>query len=119
MNSNEIEIPQNLADSAKQIEQFFLERGIKSWKLAGIQSRVLSDSDVEPKTGSQIGVWFNDETVWMYRGTLPIVIEFHPREGGFIGNPIIVSRCPSCEMSRIKSANPYAGKVKRWMILPA
>jgi hypothetical protein len=72
---------------------------------------------IEPKTGKQIGVWFENEEVWMYRGTLPVVIHFHPREGGFITEEMRVSRCPSCERGKIM-VQVGITKVKRWMILP-
>lgn len=77
----------------------------------------------ESKTNLEIGVWFEDQRCWMYKGTLPVVLQIEKREPTpFAGRVItsietIVSRCPACEASRIRTVHGF-GKVKRWLILP-
>lgn len=68
----------------------------------------------EPKSGLAVGVWFENPACWGYRGTLPVVIEFHPKTPLHMTERAVISRCPACEAGRL-SVN---GKVKRWLILP-
>lgn len=70
--------------------------------------------ETEPKSGNLVGVWFTDQTVWGYRGTLPVVIQF---ENPFITvAKMVVSRCPPCERKQL--INGGENKVLRWIILP-
>lgn len=67
----------------------------------------------EPKTGLEVGVWFEDSACLGYRGTLSVVIQFQKTTPEHMTEPMLVSRCPPCEVSSFPSR-----KIKRWMILP-
>lgn len=71
---------------------------------------------IEPRTGRETGVWFENQECWMYRGTLSVVIQFNKKTPEHMVEPMIVSRCPACEQGRLRVAH---GTVKRWLILPA
>lgn len=70
---------------------------------------------LEPKSGREVGVWFEDDSCWGYKGTLPVVMEvenlldlYTPRLRSFH-----VSRCPACSRSSYEHK-----RVVRWIILP-
>lgn len=68
----------------------------------------------EPKSGLAVGVWFEDDKCWRYKGSLPALIQFNRKTVEHMSEPYVVSRCPACEWGRLM-AN---GTIKRWMILP-
>lgn len=72
---------------------------------------------IEPKSLLPVGVWFGDAFCWAYRGTLPVLLQFHPKTAEHVPtmSDYVVSRCPSCESMRLRSQH---GRIKRWMILP-
>lgn len=71
----------------------------------------------EPKTGRPVGVWFENQECWMYRGKLPVVIQFGKTTPEHVTEPMKISRCPTCE--RTVLAREYPGRmVRRWMIVP-
>lgn len=71
---------------------------------------------LEPRTGKPVGVWFENRECWVYRGKLPVVIQFGKRSPEHVTEPMIVSHCPSCDSSRLISQ--YGSNIKRWLILP-
>lgn len=70
----------------------------------------------EPKTGRPVGVWFENQECWMYRGNLPVVIQFGKTTPEHVTEPMTVSRCPPCERNKLNVQFP-GRKVKRWLIL--
>lgn len=80
--------------------------------------------ETEPKSGLAVGVWFEDDSCWIYKGTLPVVIQFESEPYGAYLSSYVVSRCPPCERSRLGRSTDQSGrikfnKVKRWLILPS
>lgn len=71
---------------------------------------------LEPRTGKPVGVWFEGAECLRYRGTLPVVIQFGKRSPEHVTEPMIISRCPPCEGSRLMAQ--YGTNIKRWIILP-
>lgn len=73
---------------------------------------------VEPKSALPVGVWHEGESVWGYRGTLSVVIQFaKPAPDMNASEPMCLSRCPPCERRDLMMKYP-SRKVKRWLILP-
>lgn len=74
---------------------------------------------IEPKSGLEVAVWHEGESVWAYHGTLSVVIQFAKPSPDDVTarEPMLVSRCPACERRDLMNKYP-SRKVKRWMILP-
>lgn len=69
--------------------------------------------ETEPKSGKLVGVWFTDQTVWGYRGTLPVVIETGASWFGSVSKSYHTTTCPSCIRNSLEGK-----RVLRWLILP-
>lgn len=72
---------------------------------------------IEPKSGLEVAVWHEGESVWGYRGTLSVVIQFAKPSPEYSTEPMAVSRCPPCERRDLMNKYP-SRKVKRWLIIP-
>lgn len=76
------------------------------------------ENAVEPVTFLSCGVWMEGEGCWVYRGALPVVIQFaKPSPDQNASEPMTVSRCPPCERKELMKKYP-SRKVKRWMVIP-
>lgn len=71
----------------------------------------------EPKSGLPVGTWIEGESVWGYKGTLSVVIQFAKPSVEYATEPMVVSKCPPCERRFLMDKYP-SRKVKRWFILP-
>lgn len=123
-----IELSENMApthNAVEKLRQFrrdTLAVGVPGWiRLEEAERKELDDllqavePNVEPTTGLPVGLWFDDQAVWAYHGTLPVVLDVEnlldpetPKVRTFR-----VSRCPPCERSIFANK-----RVVRWMILP-
>lgn len=77
---------------------------------------VTKTAEFETRTGLEVGVWFYDEKCWAYKGTLPVLLQFHKKTPQHCSEPYEVSGCPACAAPRLKAQ--YGARVKRWLVIP-